>query len=108
MTSGIEFYKKHLKEIDDKMDLIDDSLLETYGRGELLYRISEQRQEIRKLSLENTKLKYLKDELRNELNNYGVRSVGTSMSGKDYNYPKEIPVIEVLNILDKLEVLLDE
>lgn len=103
-----EFYKKYLEEIDKKMDLIDDSLLETYGRGELLYRISEQRQEIRKLSFENTRLQFFKTELRNRLNNYGVRSVGTSMSGKDYNYPKEITVMEVLNMMNELEGFIDE
>lgn len=108
MKNSIDFYKKYLDEIDEKMDLIDDSLLETYGRGELLYRISEQRQEIRKLSLENTKLKYLKNELRNRLNNYGTRSIGASMSGKDYNYPKEITVTEVLDIIDELERFIDE
>ena len=108
MTNSINFYKKHLEEIDEKMNLIDDSLIETYGRYELLDRIKEQRQEIRELSLKNTKLIFFKNELRNRLNNYGVRSVGTSMSGKDYNYPKEITVTEVLDIIDELEGFINE
>lgn len=107
MTNS-EFYKKYLEEVDKKMDLIDDSLLETYGRYELLDRIREQRQEIRRLNFENTRLESFKINLRNKLNNYGVRSTGTSMSGKDYNYPKEIEVIEVLNIIDELERFIDE
>lgn len=108
MKNSIEFYKKYLEEVDKKMDLIDDSLLETYGRYELLDRIREQRQEIRRLNFENTRLESFKINLRNKLNNYGVRSVGTSMSGKDYNYPKEITVMEVLNMMDELEASMYE
>lgn len=108
MKNSKDNYKKDLEEIDKRIDSIDDKLIDSMSEEGLIKIIKEQRNKIRELNSKNTKLETLKIELRNRLNNYGTRSIGTSMSGKDYNCPKEITVTEVLNIIDELEGFINE
>lgn len=125
---GLDFYKK-LNESEKLIKITDVEAFEDYlvfiishireienqnaelkeENDELKLELSGYRQailndkEMLGLKEKNERLKNNWNELKERLIEYGTRNIGTSLSGKEYNYPKEIEVLIVLDIIQDLE-----